>query len=467
MINTNLLEIENDEKILEYTDSKNTPIWMFMRRPVLYNIMQSKLLGANVLFSSRKNSSRAIKYILMSSLQNIKYSRFTNDERQIMFYTMSRGEMRNGKFVNQYTDDIALSSVLNSITIEHPPCDWGWIKKRANYDVLYNAMNLSISFLRRKISKEECNSIDSLLDIICYRLKEFYNIILTQGEIDNLRLTTIKEMHAMNSHAIWVNNIACKYKVKVAIFVGSSYSRNYPIIRALKERGIVTVDLQHGFLTKNNTVYNYAESIRDNPIIKDGTPNYFLAYGKWWMSQTNMPFDSTYIIGNPYRERKVQSYIYKRPRNKIVLIGCANNTKSYIDLANNISKITTTYEVIFRPHPTERETVKSISNSCQLFFKLDLDTDLYRLFEETEVIISEISTVLFESVGLVPRRLVWRTKFSVYNLPDCPFETFCNIEELNDKISKKRDNIKIVSDEDIWSKEWKANFDYFLQDVLS
>lgn len=467
MIEINLLEIENNEEILNFRDSMDNPVWMFMRRPILYNIMQSKLLGADVLYSSRRNGADAFKYLLRSSLHNCIYYLFNSSDRPVMFYTGSRGEWLGGKFLNQYVDDIFLEYPEMSITIEHPPSNWNWIGKRINKDVIYNALNLSVSSCITRPNSLDRDSTAALLKFVVLRLQEIYGINLSRHEKDGLYKLTLRELCSMNAHAKWIRKVIKKYKSKLAVFIGNSYAKNYPVINALKQDGIITADLQHGFITKSNITYNYAEEIRTHADLKRGVPDIFLSYGEWWSEQTNIPFKKRYIIGNPYRDRKVARFLEGSSRSKIVLAGCANNTTEYLKMADYLSSSNLPYEIVFRPHPTERTTIFNLGVIKKCKFQIDMESDLYKLFEETEIIISEVSTVLFESIGLVPRHLVWRTDFSMYNMPDCPFDTFEGKEDILNKINAKGTDNCSVTAEKFWAANWKENLDSFLRNVLS
>lgn len=68
---------------------------------------------------------------------------------------------------------------------------------------------------------------------------------------------------------------------------------------------------------------------------------------------------------------------------------------------------------------------------------IDSNVEVYDTLKESEIIISEISTVLFEAVGIVKRILVWQTEYSKKYFPNPPFETFENDEELVELIGSK------------------------------
>jgi hypothetical protein len=74
------------------------------------------------------------------------------------------------------------------------------------------------------------------------------------------------------------------------------------------------------------------------------------------------------------------------------------------------------------PHPFEREKVKSLILPDGV--RLDSHADIYSSLKESSVVISELSTGLFEAVGLVDKVLLWETDKSRFAFPEIPFKSF-------------------------------------------
>ena len=459
-MNYEIFQIEADPQILKYQNEEGEPIWMFMRYIVLYDIMSQKLLNATGINNARHMGKDAIKYLLKATLHNIQF-RLNSNSAEIMFYTSSRGVLQDGKYLNQYVDRYAAAINESSVSIEHPPLDWKWHSSRINNNVIYDGPNLALVSALAKVNKRDVESVEKLFGYVNRRIKKLFGILLDDIESEYVIRLTCYEMLRMNAHARWILKKVTRYKAKVAIIIGGSYSWYYPINRLLKKNGIVTADLQHGYITSSNIVYNYSSELLMTEEVKIASPDYLLTYGKWWNEQSNLPYKEKIIIGNPFRNDMKNRFNLKNKRDKVLLIGCARNTIGYMKLAEELNKVFDTFKVIFRPHPSERYDVQQLIKNKSTSLTVDYDSNLYQLLEETEVVISEISTVLFESIGLVPRIVVWRTEFSQAILPKCPFENFKTIEDLNKLVSYY--NNESLCEKHFWDDNWEDNFKKFVK----
>lgn len=458
-----LLEVEANVKILEYKNSVGTPIWMYMRYIVLYDFLTPLTLNASVVQNSRSKGLNAFKYLSKALTSNVLYFFKKSPHKEVLFYTISRGIDTADGFFNQYTDYYVENWAENCLTVEHSPLDWKWHNKRFNKEVIYNGPNLALSALISKSCKSDYEQTCLLMEFVKKRIKNCLQISIDEESCNRIIISTMHEMQRMESHARWVLKIAKKFKVKAVIISGGAYSRYYPINKLLKDNGIKTADLQHGYITNTNIVYNYSQAIVDSIEIKTATPNCFLSYGNWWNSQTNMPFDDKISIGDPHRTVLKELFRKNRDSSNILLIGCARNTERYIQLAIFLSESLPNRTVLFRPHPSERYEAGQFLEKANSKVNLDLENNLYKSLEQADVIVSEISTVLFEAIGLVPRIIVWRTDYSKFILKECPFESFENDNELL-KIIANRSSLSI--DENcFWENNWKEKFSNVLNNL--
>lgn len=124
--------------------------------------------------------------------------------------------------------------------------------------------------------------------------------------------------------------------------------------------------------------------------------------------------------------------------------------------------------VVFRPHPFERDKVKS--STLPAGVQLDLHSDIYPSLKESNVVISELSTGLFEAVGLVDKVLLWETDKSRFAFPEVPFRSFSSLGELEAILNGGDSDGKefsTVSAEALWMPNWKQNYLGFVEGVVS
>ena len=100
---------------------------------------------------------------------------------------------------------------------------------------------------------------------------------------------------------------------------------------------------------------------------------------------------------------------------------------------------------------------------------MDSHEGIYSPLKESSVVISELSTGLFEAVGLVDKVLLWETDKSRFAFPEIPFKSFSTMVELelilNDMDSLQKDS-PIVPISDLWEPNWRRNFLRFVEGVV-
>jgi hypothetical protein len=123
--------------------------------------------------------------------------------------------------------------------------------------------------------------------------------------------------------------------------------------------------------------------------------------------------------------------------------------------------------VTFRPHPIEREKVGTLPLPEGV--TIDNHSDIYRSFRDARIVISELSTGLFEAVALDCVPLVWSTPKSRFSLPNSPFQVFSSLDEL-EKILRQPTGLDasdmMPSPADFWMPDWQRNFVDFVEGVL-
>jgi hypothetical protein len=87
--------------------------------------------------------------------------------------------------------------------------------------------------------------------------------------------------------------------------------------------------------------------------------------------------------------------------------------------------------------------------------------DIYQSLAGTDVLVAEVSTGLFEAVGLVERIFVWDTSKSRFSLPVHPFESIESADQLAETLMGSSAPLGInVSD--IWASDWRSRFIKFI-----
>ena len=120
------------------------------------------------------------------------------------------------------------------------------------------------------------------------------------------------------------------------------------------------------------------------------------------------------------------------------------------------------YEVFIRPHPIERDRLKEKLKFYK-HIKIDNEENIYKSLSDKDFVISELSTVLYDSLNIVPSIFILRTNKSKYAIPNHPFNEVKDINELIKKINSNRIfNIK-VNLKEYFSENWKKNYKKYIK----
>lgn len=239
--------------------------------------------------------------------------------------------------------------------------------------------------------------------------------------------------------------------------------RSIPFILAAKDAGIHVAEFQHGAIFPGHEAYNIGFDSTNQTLYGDLSPDSFLSYGKWWHNQMRIP-NKIVDIGNPHRDNMSKRTQEFRKKKQILILGDGLETEKYMSLARQINSLIE-YKVIFRPHPLERDKFERDFSDCAV--DIDLSPDIHSALAHTDVIISELSTGLFEAVGTVERIFIWKTKKSEAAFNNMPFETFKSVVELREKLSVAVvDFQNEYSNFSIWERGWLSNYKNFVDPII-
>lgn len=466
-----ILKIEDDVHLIQYEcPETGAPIWPLIRVPFIRTIMSSWFYATADLITSGK------KYSYLAQAKTTGFSMLHNmchkDDLScgIIIQSTGLGNYRKndqihdrlaGYFADVYPAETVISQYQpkGSFSLEfsfkntifHTPREivgqlLSRVRVRARHVELANAV----------ISKAVSNAN--------YHLKFKFS----RQQLDILA-TVLARRIAILPYNIDVNfNWFAKRNFKILIKEDACYGGgSIHSIFAAKLNNMVVAEYQHGVISKGHDAYNFSNALAVSDNIKQILPDYLLTYGNWWSKQSNIPVTKV-AIGNPHLSESIRGLVNSVKKiDRILVLGDGIETELYLKLAKKISNIVGKHgtTVTFRPHPFERERVtSSILPSC---VKLDHFTDIYPSLMASRIVISELSTGLFEAIGLVDRVLLWKTEKSKFAFPDIPFESFSTIEELQAILESDEPN-SIPSAYppvgDMWEPNWRSRYIKFVED---
>lgn len=462
-IREQIYEFENKIDYLGIKTDDGIPVYLMAKKIFINDCVIPKLLSALIYEDQRSASVGAAYYILRAFLNNIHIKRITK-QKQICFYVPSRDTTVDGIFFNRFSDFFFGVYPDSTFTIEMSSPNWKWPFPRKHTDVIFDVLGRTKGVINGiLLANKDQAKVALFLNYYNTELKKEFGVSFTQDELVRINRNICMTLGRVRETADWIDKTVPRF-LKVFIMVGANYPTSYILNKRLKNRGIITADLQHGCITKGNPIYSYPDNIFNSKEIKEGTADYFLTYGDWWNDQIICPTNKI-SIGNPYRDfcllRKKNN-----KRERIIVAGSGVNTKECIELTKGLQERLITYEVVFRPHPIEKKAVHDLMLNMDGDITLDLIDEVYDSLNVSNVIISEVSTVLFDAVGICDKIIIIDTEFSRFLIPDNPFIKCKGLSDIVDAILDTNLLTSREIAESVWKSDWKNNYRSFIEQCM-
>jgi hypothetical protein len=239
------------------------------------------------------------------------------------------------------------------------------------------------------------------------------------------------------------------YGLEKAILCNVAYNLN-----------IQTIEIQHGFVLKNHIAYNIHEHFNYPVDYFKYYPIKFFTFGKFWSSQINT-FSKIIEIGVIQPSKGIFE------EKKLLIV---SNGADFFEINQFINKVISDnrlqeYRIFIRPHPHEVNLIYKRYNkflSKRVFIDLD---SLESSLSNSEIVISVLSTVLFQSLFFCKKVYLLNTSFtSLYFNDDVKY--FKIIEPSNyDEIFDKGYSLDVNCIEYYWSNFNTIKFEKYLNNI--
>ncbi len=452
MIIQELLELEKKSELYKYRDNYDIPIWLFIRYSVFWEKEKVELNLNEPHLIEKANFFKIIKYLFYT----IKLNAYRVKKNKIIIFGAGINNVIEG---NEYINKLYDLYIINNKEFQllESSSKLEYKMPRLNKNLLYSDIFHLISALFKRfirISRKEKQQID---DLIAYLLE----LELIHESAYRWKKILINTCRSNRINYVLFFYFLTRKKPKALVVEDAHYGGHSLLIKIAKKMYIPIIEIQHGFISETHFAYNYDDSLYKH--IADVLPDYFLSYGSYWKNKINTP--AKFVpIGNAYLENKK---LYSEGRKKILVVSSGTLPNEYLELLillkNQVNK---EYEIIFRPHPSERPGAWSrYHNLVKLGLQLDYENLYYRLRTIDIVISLEMTTVLFEALAYTNRVFLLKSRASISHIKGD--EPFIIIDDYNDLIHSIRIN-KIVSKiniDDIWHPNAIDSFNIFIKSI--
>jgi hypothetical protein len=467
-----LQKIEDDPVLFDFVcPSTGLLIWPLIRVPVMRTIMDSWF--APKTFTSRTSTSNIWKLAMsgaVSSIRNLDYRLDTS--RKILIQSTGWGRYsREGVLHDRLVDYFSGSFPEQTLVYQDKPVEkfsdiysYNPTIYKAPRNIIYGVLSIIA------VRSTHRNLANRLVKRIVDNAKNRLGFEFSNDQIIRFRTMLSRRLAGLPYISESYAKLFSMHSFKLLLKEDACYGGgSIPVIHAARLNSMVIAEYQHGAILKGHDAYNVSGSLANFDPFKKVLPDYLLTYGKWWSDQTNLPVKKI-AIGNPHYTESVNCQVPTVIKKaQVLVLGDGIETNAYFELARNISNFVCGMgmNVVFRPHPFERGRVNSdvLPNSVQL----DLNEDIYASLKESSVVVSELSTGLFEAVGLADKVLLWETERSRFAFPEIPFMSFSSMDEL-EAILKDTHFVHgdsgAVPVSEMWEPDWKQNYLHFVEGVI-
>lgn len=173
-----------------------------------------------------------------------------------------------------------------------------------------------------------------------------------------------------------------------------------------RERGIPTIELQHGagaleiWYPKNVTVKQF--------------PQWYFTFGEFWKKATHPPIPEDHIIpvGFPYHEREMEAYrgSGEKKGETVIFLSGSKYGKEFFKVASDLKKRRPDINIIYKLHPREypfREERYGRKEDTGIEIVDNNAVPLYELFSRCTSQVGVDSTAVYEGMSFGLKTYIW------------------------------------------------------------
>lgn len=464
-----ILEIENDEEILSFKCPETGCLLWPLIRNLFIRFIKSDLHYDTPLISEKRPARPLKAYTTLFKVCAHNLIKGRKIKGPVLISSTGSHVMKDGRYFNRLSDHFAIAARDQTMTMESLFTDWHWPFPRHNDKVFFDSPILAFSSLYGKFAVKEKHEIvtEALVGFVSRRATELLSWSLSEQRRRFLTATLAKRVASLPVRKRMYAKVFQRTGARILIKEEGCYGGSSIVNSIARECGIVTAEYQHGSVSAGHDAYNFAEALRSSEEYKKTLPQYFLGYGRWWNDQISAPVIKL-DIGNPDRTESLKSAARPQCEKKdVIVLGDGIETEKYLSLCTILAKgVDAKYRVVFRPHPMERERTLRLYDGKAGGVAIEWEKGICEAFEVAEIVVSEVSTGLFEAVGLANRIFMWDTPKAKFGYPSHPFATFSDADDLVAKIQDgESGRVDSSLAEELWAPNWKENYLNFLESV--
>lgn len=459
-----ILAVEDTSDILTVRcPDTDVPVWPMVRLAFLRMMMGDLLYSdGTVGFPVSRAPRRAAAALARATIGNAMLGWRGLDKAPILANTEAVGDrLVDGRWMNRYVDhfiDVAGPTVA---LIDFD--DWAWRQPRHNPRVIWHApwQTVMAAYGRLPASRRDRQAALALVDLVASRAHALLEWDIGTARRARFERVVLGKLATFGPRYHHYARLLRRTGARMLLGSSHSYGIHTPLLIAARDHGAACVEYQHGAISGGHDAYNYAPAMTASAAFRRTLPDHLLTYGAWWGEQIDSPVAKE-AIGYPDRAPR-NGHERRRDTGRVLILGDGVETELYRDAACRIADALrgTGLTVVFRPHPLERQRAQTIGWFDRSGVQIDRNADIYDALDGAHAVISEVSTGLFEAIGLVERVIMLDTAKARFAFPRHPFLSAASVEQAIDLVLAQKAPAP-VSVNDIWAPDWRNAFRQFL-----
>ena len=466
-----IIQIEDSEELLSLKcPTTGIPVWSVLRVAFLREILGDLLTVSGTLDQpAPAGSAKAVGAVVRTIAHNTRMRGQGDARCDLVLHTDTIGDTwKGGLWFNRYADpfgDAAGGRAVSLIDLH----DWNLRTPRHNSRYVYHTpLQVAATLMGRAPNSTARDLAVKALNVACARAEALIDWTMPPARKDGFAKWAAGKISAIPMRYSAYCALLERLQPRLLMTLAGCYGGQAPLIAAASAAHIPTAEFQHGSISAGHDAYSFAPAIFESSAFRDTLPDYLLTYGRWWGEQITAPVESI-AIGQPLRaERQGMASSPHVEKKTVLVLGDGVEFEGHLELAQAISAAVRTHglTVEVRPHPLERERIAKKWGTGAGEIGIDYGADIYSSFARAHTVLSEVSTGLFEAVGLVERIVMLETPKARFTYPTHPFTSACSQAEAIAKIVDPVSPSSFVKAEDLWASGWQQNFARFLRDKV-
>ncbi len=464
-----LLVVEEDAEILAFRcPDAGYLTWPLLRNQFLRALISSLYYRETPLIAppAEGRHRRALAALPKTLWKNARqWSAMRSD---ILVMASGAGHFtKEGRSFNRITDYFAMERPESTLTIEGL-MDWQVPVRPFNQRTCYYLPWQGAMELRGRLNRQNRHDVHAreLVAFVHAKAVKLLGLELPETQLRLLESLVAGKLAKLPSMADTYRSLLDRVRPRLVLLEQGCYSDLGVFNHVARQAGVRVAEPQHGMITGGHDAYLYGKVLRESEEFQQYLPHDLLTYGPWWGEQAVLPVQK-WDIGHPHYVEQTRLLDRSSEKTDILLLSDGFEFQKYLDLGRDLQdRIGSRYRVVVRPHPIERARVRATFGIEANGIAIDRQTDIYTSFATAFAVVGEVSTGLFEAIGIARHAVLWATPKARFSFPGHPLLECETVEHLADVVLSRQASDQGLDTSNIWTSDWRGNYARYLDNAL-